>query len=187
MSDLNGMKVAILAGDMVEEAELVEPREALEAAGAETILVSVEPGEILSANHFDKSSTYPVDATFDEVSAEDFEAVLLPGGALNADNLRVVPEAQAFVRSIIEENKPLAVICHGAWLLVSAGVVEGKHLTSYHTIADDLRNAGAEWTDEEVVLDGNWVSSRQPDDIPAFNDAMIKVFATAAPKVVEEE
>jgi protease I len=174
---LKGMRVAILATDMVEEVELTKPRQALDDAGATTTLIAPESGEILSANHFDKGKSYPVDDTLENAKPEDFDAVLLPGGALNADKLRVNPQAQSFVQATTNAAKPLAVICHGPWLLIDSGLVKGKHLTSYHTIAEDLRNAGAEWSDEPVVVDGLFVSSRQPDDIPQFNDAMIKLFS----------
>lgn len=171
------MRIAILATDMVEEIELVEPRQALEAAGAETDLIAPKGSEIIAANHFDKSETYPVDATLDEVEPTDYDAVLLPGGALNADMLRIEPRAQYFVQQMDEAGKPIAVICHGPWLLVSAGLVDGRTLTSYHTIADDITNAGGDWLDKAVVTDNNWVSSRKPDDLPQFNTAMIQLFA----------
>lgn len=174
---LTGMRVAILATDMVEESELVDPRQALEDAGAETDLIAPKEGEILSATHFDKSEAYPVDATLDEVESTDYDAVLLPGGVYNADQLRVDPHAQSFIQQIDEAGKPIAVICHGAWLLVSAGLVERRTLTSYHTIADDIINAKGDWVDKEVVVDENWVSSRRPDDIPQFNIAMINLFS----------
>lgn len=174
---LQGMRVAILATDGVEDAELKEPRKALDDAGAETTLIAPKAGKIQSLNHSDKASTYKVDQTLDQVRAEQFDAVLLPGGALNADTIRVHPRAQEFVREMNQSGKPIAVICHAPWLLVSAGIVKGRSLTSYHTIQDDIRNAGGKWQDEEVVQDKNWVSSRQPSDIPAFNRAMIEVFA----------
>jgi protease I len=186
-SQLQGMRVAILATDMVEEAELVEPRAALEAAGAETVLISPKDSEVITAHHFDKSNSYPVDLPLDEAEASSYDAVLLPGGALNADVMRADERVQKFLQDIDEAGKPIAVICHAPWELISAGLVEGRSLTSYHTIADDIRNAGAEWTDEPVVVDGNWVSSRRPDDIPAFNAAMIKLFTdihTLATQVV---
>lgn len=174
---LKGMKIAILATDMVEESELLEPRQALEDAGAETQLIAPKEGVIITANHFDKSETVAVDATLEEVEPTEFDAVLLPGGALNADQLRVEPLAQKFVEEIDEAGKPIAVICHAPELLVSAGLTEGRQLTSYHTIADDIQNAGGEWLDKAVVIDDNWVSSRKPADIPQFIEAMIKLFA----------
>jgi protease I len=180
MSDkksLEGMRVAILLTDGVEDIELKEPRKALDEAGAKTTLFAPKAGKVYSMKHHDKASQYDVDETLEKARAEQFDAVLLPGGALNADTLRVHPRAQQFVRDMDEARKPIAVICHAPWLLVSANLVRGRTMTSYHTIQDDVRNAGAKWQDEEVVRDKNWVSSRQPSDIPAFNRAMIELFA----------
>jgi protease I len=174
---LAGMRVAILATDMVEESELVDPRQALEDAGAETELITPKEGEILSATNYEKSEAYPVDATLDEVEATDYDAVLLPGGVYSADKLRAEPLAQQFIQQMDDASKPIAVICHGAWLLVSAGLVEGRTLTSYHTLADDIIHAGGEWLDKPAVTDENWVSSRKPDDLPQFNIAMINLFS----------
>lgn len=174
---LEGVRVAVLASDGVEDAELKEPREALEKAGAKTTLFAPKSGKIYSMKHHDKANHYDVDKSLDQAKADDYDAVLLPGGALNADTLRVQPRAQQFVREINDEGKPIAVICHAPWLLISAELVRGRTLTSYHTIQDDVRNAGGKWQDEEVVQDKNWVSSRQPSDIPAFNQAMIELFA----------
>lgn len=174
---LEGMRIAILATDGVEDAELKEPRKALDDAGAKTTLFAPKAGNIYSMKHHDKAVQYKVDKTLDEANASEFDGVLLPGGALNADTVRVHPRAQQFVREMDETGKPIAVICHAPWLLVSAELVKGRMMTSYHTIQDDLRNAGAKWQDEEVVRDKNWVSSRQPSDIPAFNRAMIELFS----------
>jgi protease I len=174
---IQGLRVAILATDGVEEAELVEPRKALDDAGAKTTLISVKSGTIQAMKHDEKSKHYDVEGTFENADPKEFDALLLPGGALNADALRVVTEAQDFARSIDEAGKPIAVICHAPWLLISADLVEGRKLTSYHTIQDDVRNAGADWVDQEVVREDNWVSSRQPSDIPAFNREMISLFA----------
>jgi protease I len=174
--NLDGMRIAILATDGVEDAELNEPRQALNEAGAKTTLFAPKAGKICSMKHHDKATQYDVDRTLDRAHADEFDAVLLPGGALNADTLRVQPRAQQFVREMDQAGKPIAVICHAPWLLVSADLVRGRTLTSYHTIQDDVRNAGAKWQDEEVVRDKNWVSSRQPSDIPAFNRAMIDLF-----------
>jgi deglycase len=173
---LQGLRVAILATDGVEQAELAEPRKALDEAGAKTILLSPKNGKIQGMQHDEKDTQFDVDGTLDEANPEDFDAVLLPGGALNADALRIEPKAQELVRSADRDGKPIAVICHGPWLLVSAGLVKGRTLTSYHTIADDIRNAGGKWVDREVVRDRNWISSRQPSDIPAFNREMIQLF-----------
>jgi protease I len=181
--DLKGLKVAILANDGVEEAELVEPRKALDGAGATTTLISQKSGKIQAMNHDEKSKKYSVDATLDEVTPEQFDAVLLPGGGLNADALRVVDAAKEFVRAMDESGKPMAFICHAPWLLISADLVEGRTLTSYHTIQDDVVNAGGNWVDKEVVRDDNWVSSRQPTDIPAFNRETISLFSESKGKI----
>ena len=175
--NLQGMRVAILATDGVEDAELKDPRKALDNAGAKTTLIAPKAGKIQSVNHSDKASQYEVDEALDQVRADQFDAVLLPGGAMNADALRVEPRAQEFVRHMNQAGKPIAFICHAPWLLVSSGLVKGRSMTSYHTIQDDIRNAGGKWQDEEVVQDKNWVSSRQPSDIPAFNRAMIELFS----------
>lgn len=174
---LQGMRVAILATDGVEDSELREPRKALEAAGARTTLFAPKAGSIESFQHHDKVDQFKVDALLNEADPARFDGLMLPGGALNADTLRVQPRAQEFVREMDRQGKPVAVICHAPWLLVSAGCVRKRTMTSYHTIQDDIRNAGGNWQDEEVVRDRNWVSSRQPSDIPAFNRAMIELFA----------
>ena len=174
--NLSGLRVAILATDLFEEAELVEPRKALDDAGAITVIIAPHSGEIQAVKHDTKTQKVKVDQTLEQADPDDFDAVLLPGGAMNADKIRMDENAQEFVRDIDDSGKPIAVICHGPWLLVSAGLVDGRHLTSYYTIQDDVRNAGADWSDEECVRDENWVSSRQPSDIPAFNREMIKLF-----------
>jgi protease I len=174
---LDGVRVAILACSGVEQAELAEPRKALEAAGAKTTLISVSAGQVQAFHHHDKGDQLDVQATFDSANPADFDAVLLPGGALNADQIRTAEGAKKFVQAMDRDGKPFAIICHAPWLLVSAGLVRGRHLTSWPSIQDDLRNAGATWTDEEVVHDRNWVSSRKPADIPAFNQAVIELFA----------
>jgi protease I len=176
-TNLQGLRVAILATDGVEDAELREPRKALHDAGAETTLFAPKGGKIISLNHMEKADTFEVDSTLEQAKAGKFDAVLLPGGALNADTLRVDPRAQQFVRDMDEAGKPIAFICHAPWLLVSAGLVRGRSLTSYHTIHDDIRNAGGKWQDIEVLRDKNWVSSRQPSNIPAFNGAMVELFS----------
>ena len=174
---LSGMRVAILATDFFEQSELLEPRKALEAEGAKTTVIAPKAGEIRGVKHTDEGEKVKVDLTLDQAKPDDFDAVLLPGGALNADALRVEKKAQELVRKIDAAKKPIAVICHGPWLLVSSGLVRGRSMTSYHTIQDDMKNAGARWEDKEVVRDGNFVSSRKPADIPAFNRAMIELFA----------
>lgn len=174
---LNGLRVAILLTDDFEQVEMTEPRKALEQAGAQTQIISVKPGQVTGMNHDVKADSFKVDMTLEQAKPDDFDAVLLPGGAINADTLRVEPKAQEFIRRINDTGKPIAIICHAPWLLVSPGLVKGRTLTSYHTIQDDIRNAGGTWQDREVVRDRNWVTSRQPDDIPAFNEAMISLFA----------
>jgi len=174
---LEGIRVAVLATDGVEQAELTEPRKALEEAGATVTLIAPEAGRIQAMNHDEKADRFPVQAKLGDVSVDDFDAVMLPGGALNSDALRVVPEAQAFVREMDASRRPMALICHAPWLLVSARLTKGRKLTSYHTIQDDIRNAGGEWTDEPVVRDRNWVTSRKPADLPQFNQAMVELFA----------
>lgn len=176
---LQGLRVAILATDGVEQSELTEPRKALDDAGAKTTLIAPKQGRIRAMNHDERAQTFAVDATLDSVRADDFDAVLLPGGALNADHLRVEPAAQEFVRQMDAAQKPLAAICHAPWLLISAGLVDDRRLTSYHTIKDDVENAGGVWRDQPVVRDRNWVTSRQPSDIPAFNREMSALFASS--------
>jgi protease I len=176
-SNLHGLRVAILATDGYEEAELVEPRKALDAAGAKTSVIAPKTGKLQGMKHDEKAGTVNVDQSLEQANPAEFDAVLLLGGALNADALRMNKAAQAFVKHIDAQHKPIAVICHGPWLLVSAGLALDRSLTSYFTIQDDLRNAGATWVDQEVVQDKNWVSSRKPDDIPAFNKKMLSLFA----------
>jgi protease I len=173
---LSGMRVAVLMTDGVEQSELVEPSNALIEAGAQVTVIAPKKGEIQAFKHHDKAEKFKAEKSLDEVSATDFDALLLPGGALNADALRVEKKAQEFAQQIDGAGKPIAVICHGPWLLVSAGLTKGRKLTSYHTIRDDIRNAGAIWDDSEVIRERNWVSSRQPKDIPTFNREMIDLF-----------
>jgi len=184
MSDqkLSQMKIAILASDGFEQAELEKPRKALDEAGAKTVVIAAKSGKIQGFNHDEKGDKVTVDMTLDKANPEEFDAVLLPGGALNADFLRVEKKAQEFIKSIDQAKKPIAVICHAPWLLVSAGLVKGRSLTSYHTIQDDIRNAGGNWKDQEVIRDRNWVSSRQPTDIPAFNREIISLFSEGKAK-----
>ncbi len=178
MSKLSDFRVAVLATDGFEESELTEPVKALKDAGAHVTILSLKPGQIQGVRHdIDKTIMVKVDRTLREASAEEFDAVHLPGGTVNADSMRMVPEVQAFLREMHHAGKPLTAICHAPWELVSAGLVRGRTLTSYHTIQDDIRSAGGAWVDQEVVEDGNWVTSRQPDDLPAFNRAMIALFA----------
>ena len=174
---LQGMRVAIVATDDFEQVELTEPRQALQQAGAEVVIVAPHRGQIQGMNHDEKADRFEVDFELKDTDPNDFDALLLPGGVINADHLRVVPEAQAFARAIDGAGKPIAVICHGPWLLVSARLVRGRRMTSYHTIQDDLNNAGATWEDREVIRDRNWVSSRKPADLPTFNREMTALFA----------
>ncbi len=177
---LAGKRVALLVTDMFEQVELTGPRQALQQAGATTVILAPEHGEVQGAHHHAKADRFGVQAVLSEAHPDDFDAVVLPGGVMNADALRTKPEAQRFVKKIQDDGKPIAVICHGAWLLVSAGLVKGRTLTSWPSLADDIRNAGGEWVDREVARDGNWVSSRKPDDIPAFNREMVALFAGPA-------
>jgi protease I len=177
--ELTNVRVAVLVLDGVEEAELTQPVRALREAGAQVDVISQERGTIQAFNHHTPTIAIPVDKTFDEVAPDDYDALLLPGGALNADALRVVPQAQRFATAFDAADKPMAAICHAPWLLASADLLDGRTLTSFHTIHDDLENAGATWVDEPVVRDGNLVTSRQPDDIPQFNAKMFELFAGA--------
>jgi protease I len=174
---LQGKRVAIVAADMVERVELIEPRKALQAAGATTELISLKPGSIKTFNHFDPAESEQVDTAVEEVDASDYDALLIPGGVGNPDQLRGDENMVAFVREFFEQGKPVASICHGPWVLIDAGVVNGRTMTSWPTVGTDLRNAGANWVDKEVVVDGGLVTSRKPDDIPAFNEKMIEEFA----------
>jgi deglycase len=174
---LQGKKIAFLASDMVEQVELTEPWKAVEQAGAEAELVSIKSGEIQGFDHYDKADTFKVDKQASDARAADYDGLVLPGGVGNPDNLRQDPDAVEFVRAFFEAGKPVAVICHGPWTLIEADVVRGRTLTSFASIKTDLRNAGATWVDEEVVVDNGLVSSRKPDDLPAFCKKMIEEFA----------
>jgi len=176
MSDLSidGARVAFLLTDGVEQAELVSPWQAVKDSGGTPVLVSPEPGEVQAFNHVDRAESFPVDKVVAEARAEDFDALVLPGGVVNADAIRLDVESQRFAREFFEQHKPVAAICHAPWLLVEAGVLDGRRLTSFPTLATDLRNAGAEWVDEEVVVDSGFVTSRKPDDLPAFNAKLIE-------------
>ncbi len=180
MADLSNLRVAILATDGFEESELIEPARALREAGARVDIIAPHGGEIQGFKHHDKSITVKVDRTLDEARPDDYDALQLPGGALNADQLRTVPQVQRFIQAIDKAGKPIAVICHAPWELVSAGVVRGRTLTSWPSVQDDIRNAGGTWVDREVVTDQGLVTSRKPDDIPAFNRKMIEEFAEGA-------
>lgn len=177
MATLNGMKVAILAAEGFEQAELTEPRKALQDAGAQTQVVSPAKGEVQGWKHFDKGERIKVDVPLEQADAGEYDALLLPGGVANPDQLRMMPKAVQFVRAFFETGKPVAAICHGPWTLIDAGVVRGRTLTSWPSLKTDLINAGAIWVDQEVCVDHGLVSSRKPADIPAFNRKMIEEFA----------
>jgi len=177
MENLKGMRIAILVDNGFERAELTEPRKALEEAGANTEIISPQEKEVRAWETKEWGDKYPVGEKLDQAQPSKFDALLLPGGVMNPDHLRMNPKAVAFVKSFFEERKPVAAICHGPWTLIEAGAVKGRKITSWPSLKTDLRNAGADWEDREVIVDGNLVSSRKPDDIPAFNREMIKLFA----------
>lgn len=179
MQDLKGLKVAILATDGFEQVELLEPRKALDQAGAQTTVISPKLGKIRAWRSTEWVEPVKVDQALDSADPQDYDALLLPGGVMNPDKLRMEPKAVQFVKAFFQENRPVAAICHGPWILVEADVVRGRRVASWPSIKTDLRNAGAEWCDEEAVTDRNLVSSRKPDDIPAFNRAMIALFSQA--------
>jgi protease I len=179
MENLQGVKVAILVDDGFEQVELTEPRQALDQAGAETRIVSPRAERVRGWNHTDWGDKFPVDVALDHVQPDDFDALLLPGGVINADAIRIQPQAVAFVKAFFDAGKPVAVICHGPWIIIETGAARGRRITSWPSLTTDLRNAGAEWMDQEVVVDGNLVSSRKPDDIPAFNWETIELFNRA--------
>jgi protease I len=174
--ELKGKKIAFLAADMFEQVELTEPWKALEQAGAELELVSLDDGEIQGFNHYDKADTFKVDKTVEEASAADYDGLVLPGGVGNPDNLRQDENAVHFVRDFFEQGKPVGAICHAPWTLVEAGVVRDRTLTSFPSLQTDIRNAGGNWVDEEVHVDSGLVTSRKPDDLPAFNKKLIEEF-----------
>jgi protease I len=178
MSDeLNNKRIAFLAAEGVEQVELTEPWKAVEQAGGTPELISVDDGQVQAFNHLDKADTFPVDKTAAEADASDYDGLVLPGGVANPDFLRTDEDAVAFVRAFFEQAKPVAVICHGPWTLVEADVVRGRTITSWPSLRTDLRNAGANWVDEEVHVDQGLVSSRKPDDLPAFCAKLVEEFA----------
>jgi protease I len=182
MADVKDLRVAVIATDGVEQPELEKPVEALRQAGANVEILSLKAGEFQCFNHHDKGVTAKADRAVKDARPDDYDALLLPGGALNADTLRADRDVLRFVRSFDQEKKPMAIICHAPWILVSANLVRGRTLTGYHTIEDDIRNAGGHWVDREVACDFNWVTSRQPSDIPAFNREMLNTFSQLAHK-----
>jgi deglycase len=178
--DLSGTRVAILITDGFEQVEMTEPRKALDQAGARTQIISPKSGKVRGWNHTEWGDEFPVDLALDQARPDDFDALLLPGGVMNPDRLRMQPKAVAFAKAFSDAGKPIAVICHGPWTLVEADVARGQRITSWPSLKTDLRNAGAIWVDQEVVVDGNLVSSRKPDDIPAFNRETLQLFARAS-------
>jgi len=177
---LSGKTIAFLATDGVEQVELTEPWRAVEEASGRAELVALAPGEIQGVNHDEKGDSFPVDKSVGEANPETYDGLVLPGGTANPDRLRIDKDAVGFVRAFFDADKPVAVICHGPWTLVEADVVRGRTLTSWPSLQTDLRNAGADWVDEEVVVDGNLVSSRKPDDLPAFTRKLVEVIAASA-------
>jgi protease I len=181
MNELKGKRIAILVTDGFEQIELTSPRETLEKAGATCVLIAPRDGEVQGFKHHDKKDKFKVDVTLAKADPAEFDAVLLPGGVINADALRIDKKAQQFVQEMDRAGGPIAVICHGPWLLINAGLMDGRHITSWPTLEVDLRNAGAIWADSECIRDRNWVSSRKPDDLPVFNREIVKLFAAVTP------
>jgi protease I len=177
---LKGLRVAILATDGFEQAELTEPRKALDQAGAETRVISPKVGHIRGWKSKEWGDQVPVDAPLDQANAKEFDALLLPGGVMNPDSLRMQPEAVAFAKAFFDAGKPVAAICHGPWTVIEAGAARGRQMTSWPSLKTDLKNAGANWVDKDVVVDQKLVTSRKPDDIPAFNREMIQLFKAAS-------
>jgi protease I len=179
MAELSGKRIAFLATDMVEQVELTEPWKAVEEAGGQPELVSLEEGEIQGFNHYDKADKFPVDKVVGEVTSDDYDGLVLPGGVGNPDTLRMDEDAVRFARTFVEAGKPVAVICHGPWTLVEADVVRDRTLTSFPSVKTDIKNAGGNWVDQEVVVDNGLISSRNPDDLPAFCKTLVEEFAIA--------
>jgi protease I len=173
-SKLAGKRVAILVAEGFEQIEMTSPRQALESAGATTRIVSLKTGTVHGWNHYEKDRVFAVDLTVEEARADDFDALLLPGGVANPDQIRADDNAVAFIRGFFEQHKPVAAICHGPWPLIDAEVVQGRRMTSYKSIRKDLINAGADWVDEEVVVDNGLVTSRTPEDLDAFNAKLVE-------------
>jgi protease I len=176
-NELQGKRVAFLATDMVEQVELTDPWRAVREAGGEAELVSLEEGQIQGFNHYDKGDIFKVDKTVEEARAEDYDALVIPGGVGNPDTMRTDENAVQLVRDFFAQNKPVGVICHGPWMLVESGVVRGRKVTSWPSLQTDIRNAGGEWVDEQVVVDNGLVTSRKPDDLPAFTAKIVEEFA----------
>jgi protease I len=174
--NLNGKRIAFIATEGVEQVELTEPWKAVEEAGGKPDLISTEPGEVQAWKHFDKGDTFPVDRTIEEAQPNEYDALVLPGGVANPDQLRTDENVVQFIREFFNSGKPIGVICHGPWTLIEADVVRGRKITSWPSLETDLRNAGADWVDEECVVDEGLVSSRKPDDLPAFTKKIIEEF-----------
>jgi len=179
--DVTGKKVAILVDNYFEQAEFEEPLSALRDAGAQVTIIGASTKELQGLQHVEKGDTFQADLLLRDASPNDYDALVLPGGAINADALRVVETAQDWAREFLDNHKPLAVICHAPWVLVSADALDGRRLTSYHTIQDDIENAGGTWVDQQVVVDDTLITSRQPDDLPAFNDALLTMLMQGTP------
>ena len=186
MAELTGKKMAFLVAPGFEQVELTEPWEAVEIAGGKPELVSIDAGKTYAMNHHDKGDTFKVDKTLDQVSADDYDGLVLPGGVINPDILRTKKKAVAFVRDFFTAGKPVAAICHGPWTLVEAGVVWGRTLTSWPSLQTDIRNAGGTWVDEQVHVDNGLVTSRKPDDLPAFCKKMVEEFSEGIHKAQAE-
>ena len=176
-NELQGKKIAFIATQGVEEVELTEPWKAIEQAGGQPELISVESGEVQAWQHFDKGGSFKVDKTIEEADVDDYDGLVLPGGVANPDQLRTDENVVAFIREFVASGKPIGVICHGPWTLIEAGVVKGRTITSWPSLQTDLRYAGANWVDQEVVVDAGLVSSRKPDDLPAFTAKIVEEFA----------
>ena len=185
MTDIKHKKVAVLATDGFEQSELTEPVKALREAGATVSIVSLKSGEIQGMKHHEKGDKTKVDLELSKARPEDFDALVLPGGVANPDSLRVDQQAVAFIEHFVKANKPIAAICHGPWTLIEANAVRGKKLTSWPSLKTDLKNAGAEWVDRAVVVDGNLVTSRKPDDLPEFNRELLALIGKASAKPVQ--
>lgn len=177
--DLKGRRIAIIVTDGFEQIELTSPREGLEKAGARCLIVAPKAGKVQGFKHHDKTDEFDVDMTLDKAESTDFDGVLLPGGVINGDALRIEKKAQQFVQEIDRAGKPVMVICHGGWILISSGLAKGRNVTSWPTLQDDFRNAGADWQDSVCVRDRNWVSSRKPDDLPEFNRNIVELMRDA--------
>ena len=182
MNDLKGKRVAIIVTDGFEQIEMTSPREALEKAGASCVLIAPKDGQVQGFKHHDKADSFKVDLALSKADASEFDSVVLPGGVINGDAMRIEKRAQQFLQEMDRAGKPIAVICHGGWLLISAGLVKGRRITTWPTLQDDMRNAGADWQDREVITDRNLISSRKPDDLPAFNREMLRAIGDTRPR-----